>query len=287
MSHGSQCPYAVLSVSRTASDDEIKKAYKRLAVQHHPDKNQGSAESTQMFQRISAAYALLCNKERKERYDTTGSVDEDDMEGPDMDDLMQMFFSQFGGGEGFMFGGAPTFFDFGGSGFGQSYTDPFMEFFEGGDEFSDDYDSMDEYGMFMEEFMEVVPALFCSHFIDIEEQAPATETMKGKRPKRPQETFKCTLCKTVMKSPEAAENHFMNAHSVLLEKFCNVIDRDGMESDIVELFEDFARKVKLGKVTEKMGKNKPAKKKSKSRNRKKKATGPTVAVTEKSPSNEQ
>ena len=107
------CPYQVLQVSRDANDDEIKKAYRKLAVIHHPDKNQGSVEATQMFQKIGSAYALLSDPDRRSRYDMTGSLNEDDdEEGPDMDDLMQMFFQSFGGG--MMFGGAPMYFEMNG-----------------------------------------------------------------------------------------------------------------------------------------------------------------------------
>jgi len=258
------CPYATLNVPRDASDDEIKKAFRRLAIQHHPDKNQGSVESTQMFQRISAAYAILSAAEKRERYDRTGSLNEEDMEEPDMDDMMQMFFSQFGGG-GFMFGGEPMVFEFGGSGFGggrggASYMDPFASFYE---EFADEYDSefdesFDEYDMFMEEFMEVIPALFCTHFIDVEEVAPAASTVptKTKKSKKPTEQFKCTLCQSVMKSPEAAENHFINTHQILIEKFCKVVEREGLESDINNLFDNFAEDVKSGKIKETRAKKK-------------------------------
>jgi curved DNA-binding protein CbpA len=270
MSENLTCPYVTLNVSRDSSDEEIKKAYRRLAIQHHPDKNQGSVESTQLFQRISAAYAILSDPERKERYDRTGSLSEEDQESPDMDDLMQMFFTQFGG-SGFTFGGNTMFFDVGGRGFrGGSafYTDPFMEFVDGfgEEEMSDFDDSMDEYEMFMEEFLEVIPALFCSHFIEILEVAPAT--VPGKKSKQPKEAFKCTICATVMKSPEAAENHFINAHSVLVEKFCKVLEREGMDGDIPDLFEQFAEDVKSGKISEKA--------KSKKKNRGKKKKGPRV-----------
>ena len=261
-----QCPYIILNVSKDASDEEIKKAYRRLAIVHHPDKNNGSAESTQMFQRISAAYAILSDSEKRERYDRTGSLNEEDFESPDMDDLMQMFFSNFGGG--MMFGGGEMFFEVGGAGFGGrrgygSYTDPFMEFYGDFDsEFDSEFDDeFDEYDMFMEEFLEVVPALFCSHFIEIEEVAKplvqaGSEKPATKAKKKVKEQFRCTLCQAIMKTPEAAENHFMNAHAVLVEKFCKVLEKDGLQEDIGELFENFAADVKAGKITEKKKKKK-------------------------------
>ena len=272
------CPYAVLNIPRDASEDEIKKAYRRLAIQHHPDKNQGSVESTQMFQKISASYAILSDPEKRERYDRTGSLNEEDMEEPDMDDLMEMFFTQFGGG-GFMFGGSPMFFEFGGPGFGgsrggRSYMDPFAGFggFADWDEFGSEFgDSYDDYDMFMDEFMEVIPALFCSHFIEIEEVAAATSSTSSRsKKKQPTEKFKCTICQTVMKSPEAAENHFMHAHPILVEKFCKVLEREGMEGDIEALFANFATDVKSGKVKE--TRTKP--KKNRARRRR---NGPKIA----------
>ncbi len=57
-------PYKVLGVSRDASDDEIKQAYRRLAKQYHPDRNPGDAEAAKKMQQINAAYEQIKNPEK-------------------------------------------------------------------------------------------------------------------------------------------------------------------------------------------------------------------------------
>lgn len=57
-------PYKVLGVSRDASDDEIKQAYRRLAKQYHPDRNPGNAEAAKKMQQINAAYEQIKNPEK-------------------------------------------------------------------------------------------------------------------------------------------------------------------------------------------------------------------------------
>ena len=63
--------YNVLDVSETATADEIKKAYSKLSMLYHPDKNGNSSESTEKFQKISQAYEVLGDAEKKEEYDMT------------------------------------------------------------------------------------------------------------------------------------------------------------------------------------------------------------------------
>lgn len=61
--------YDILGVSRDASEDEIKKAYRQLAKKHHPDLNKGSIESERIFKKVHEAYQTLNNKLSRETYD--------------------------------------------------------------------------------------------------------------------------------------------------------------------------------------------------------------------------
>lgn len=62
-------PYETLGVSRTASEDEIKKAFRSLAKKHHPDKHAGDAAAQKKFQEISGAYDILGDKEKRAQFD--------------------------------------------------------------------------------------------------------------------------------------------------------------------------------------------------------------------------
>src|SRR4051812_23127808 len=64
--------YDILGVKKTATDEEIKKAYRALAKKHHPDKNKGNKEAENRFKEISEAYAVLSDKEKREQYDRLG-----------------------------------------------------------------------------------------------------------------------------------------------------------------------------------------------------------------------
>lgn len=92
--------YEVLGVSRNASDDEIKKAYRKLAMKHHPDRNQGNKESEETFKLIKEAYECLCDPQKRAAYDQYGHAGVDPSAGG------------FGGGFGGFAGGA-GFGDFG------------------------------------------------------------------------------------------------------------------------------------------------------------------------------
>jgi DnaJ-class molecular chaperone len=67
-------PYKTLGISKSANADEIKKSYRKLAKQHHPDLNPGSAESASKFKDISGAYDLLSDAEKRARFDR-GEID--------------------------------------------------------------------------------------------------------------------------------------------------------------------------------------------------------------------
>ncbi|HVS81207.1 MAG TPA: molecular chaperone DnaJ [Pyrinomonadaceae bacterium] len=64
--------YEVLSVSRSASEQDLKSAYRRLAVQHHPDKNPGDAQAEDKFKEAAEAYAVLSDPDQRRRYDRFG-----------------------------------------------------------------------------------------------------------------------------------------------------------------------------------------------------------------------
>ena len=64
--------YEVLGVSRTATDQEIKSSYRKLALQYHPDRNPGNAEAEERFKECSEAYAVLADTEKRARYDRFG-----------------------------------------------------------------------------------------------------------------------------------------------------------------------------------------------------------------------
>ncbi len=75
-------PYEVLGVPRDASQDDIRKAYRRLAKKHHPDLNPGNQEAEARFKDISAAYAILGDEEKRARFDK-GEIDETGAERPE------------------------------------------------------------------------------------------------------------------------------------------------------------------------------------------------------------
>ncbi len=96
--------YEVLGVQKNASKDDIKKAYRKLAIQYHPDKNQGNKEAEEKFKQISEAYAVLSDPEKRKQYDMYGSAgfrqrfsQEDIFRNFDLNDILR----QFGFGSGF------------------------------------------------------------------------------------------------------------------------------------------------------------------------------------------
>ncbi|MXV43783.1 DnaJ domain-containing protein [Saccharibacter sp. 17.LH.SD] len=119
-------PYTTLGVSKTASDQEIRSAYRRLVKQYHPDRNPDDPKAEERFKAVGKAYSIIGDKEKRQRFDR-GEIDADGQErapfgaggaggfsggfsgqgGFEADDLGDIFSSMFGGGGGFRAGGQP------------------------------------------------------------------------------------------------------------------------------------------------------------------------------------
>lgn len=101
--------YEILGVSKSASDDEIKKAYRKLAVKYHPDRNPGDKEAEAKFKEINEAHEVLSDKQKRARYDQFGHAGVGGAGG-----------NPFGGAGnpfgGFNYNGQTFNFDFGGAG---------------------------------------------------------------------------------------------------------------------------------------------------------------------------
>jgi len=105
--------YEVLGVSKSASEAEIKKAYRKLALKYHPDKNEGDSAAEEKFKEAAEAYEVLSNAEKKSKYDQFGHAGMSGAGGfgggMNMDDIFSQFGDIFGGafgGGGGSFGGA-------------------------------------------------------------------------------------------------------------------------------------------------------------------------------------
>lgn len=117
--------YQILGISKTATDKEIKKAYRKLATEYHPDKTQGNTEKEERFKEISEAYQILGNKEKRTQYDALGTDWEHFRQSGKSyeefvkmrDQYQQQSYQHYGGGGGF--------------GQGADYSDIFESFFGG------------------------------------------------------------------------------------------------------------------------------------------------------------
>jgi molecular chaperone DnaJ len=108
--------YEVLGVEKTATEDEIKKAYRKRALEFHPDRNPGDHSAEEKFKEATEAYEILHDQDKRSRYDRFGHAAADGgfgaggagvgFEGFDLSDALRAFMRDFGGDDFFGFGGA-------------------------------------------------------------------------------------------------------------------------------------------------------------------------------------
>lgn len=110
--------YEILGVSKSASDDEIKKAYRKLAIKYHPDKNPGNKEAEEKFKEVSEAHEVLSDKQKRARYDQFGHAGVGGNGGPSGNPFQNGNFNFNGQGFNFDFGGGGGLDDILGSIFG-------------------------------------------------------------------------------------------------------------------------------------------------------------------------
>ena len=97
-------PYNILNISKDASPDDIKKAFRKLAIENHPDKHQGCKDKEDKFKSINEAYSILSDPQKKQTYDQFGTLDPG-MGGGAPHDINEMLKNMFGGGMPGMGGG--------------------------------------------------------------------------------------------------------------------------------------------------------------------------------------
>ena len=89
--------YKILGVNKDADENEIKKAYRKLAIKYHPDKNLGNKEAEEKFKEINEAYEVLSDKDKRSKYDMYGK---EGLSGGVNIDPMDIFNKMFGGFNG-------------------------------------------------------------------------------------------------------------------------------------------------------------------------------------------
>ncbi|KAJ8753358.1 hypothetical protein K2173_019757 [Erythroxylum novogranatense] len=87
--------YEVLGVERTASQQQIKKAYYKLALRLHPDKNPGDEEAKEKFQQLQKVISILGDEEKRALYDQTGCIDDADLAGEGFENLKDFFSAMY------------------------------------------------------------------------------------------------------------------------------------------------------------------------------------------------
>ena len=102
--------YEILGVAHDASGEEIKRAYRKMAIKYHPDKNNGNPEAEVQFKKCSEAYEVLSDPEKRSRYDRFGKAGLrgaglHDFQGANVEDIFDLFRDVFGFGDAFGFGG--------------------------------------------------------------------------------------------------------------------------------------------------------------------------------------
>ncbi len=123
--------YQTLGVSKNAGQDDIKKAYRKLAVKYHPDKNQGNKEAEERFKEISEAYEVLRDPEKRKKYDKLGANwKQYENAGAGAYDYSQAGQGAPGGGSYYFEGDLGDLF--GQAGAGSGFSDFFNAFFGGG-----------------------------------------------------------------------------------------------------------------------------------------------------------
>ena len=113
--------YEILGISKNATTAEIKKAYRKKAIEYHPDKNPGDTKAEEMFKKAAEAYEVLSNDDKRARYDRYGHQAFENGGfggggGMNMDDIFSQFGDIFGGAFGGGGGGFSGFGGFGGGG---------------------------------------------------------------------------------------------------------------------------------------------------------------------------